>query len=245
MSATLGMKNTTVKMFGGKANVPNNTMAKLMYYLHCAVTVIQYENSVLTDYQNYDDLSGEELLAVYELAKLLNPSLFINAGIFILDQRLLVDSDNQFYEITDETIGVHVNQEIVIGGRSVKVLKVMACNRLWLTRNYYGPIQEIDSIIRDYLNQKTTITTSGNFETEPITSPDYRSVPITMTCPYCKALITTKTEDRFQILACICCLIFWLFYCCFQICRNKNLLCCNTTHRCPNCGRYLGSYDAC
>ena len=151
MSATLGMKNTTVKMFGGKANVPNNTMDKLMYYLHCVVNVIQYENSVLTDYQNYDELSGKELLAVYDVAKLLNPSLFINAGIFILDQKLLVDTDNQFYEITDETVGVHVNQEIMIGGRSVKVLKIMACNMLWLNRNYYRPIQEIDSSIREYL----------------------------------------------------------------------------------------------
>jgi len=236
MSATLGMKNTTVKMFGGKANVPNNTMAKLMYYLHCVVTVIQYENSVLTDYQNYDELSGKELLAVYDVAKLLNPSLFINAGIFILDQRLLVDTDNQFYEITDETVGVHVNQEIMIGGRSVKVLKIMACNMLWLNRNYYRPIQEIDSLIRDYLakEQKT-----------PITSPDYGSVPITMTCPYCEKYIKTKTEDKFQILACVCCLIFSIFYCCFQICRERNLCCCNTSHRCPNCGKYLGSYDAC
>ena len=236
MSATLGMKNTTVKMFGGKANVPNNTMAKLMYYLHCVVTVIQYENSVLTDYQNYDELSGKELLAVYDVAKLLNPSLFINAGIFILDQKLLVDTDNQFYEITDETVGVHVNQEIMIGGRSVKVLKIMACNMLWLNRNYYRPIQEIDSLIRDYLakEQKT-----------PITSPDYGSVPITMTCPYCERYIKTKTEDKFQILACVCCLIFSIFYCCFQICREKNLCCCNTSHRCPNCGKYLGSYDAC
>ena len=236
MSATLGMKNTTVKMFGGKANVPNNTMAKLMYYLHCVVTVIQYENSVLTDYQNYDELSGKELLAVYDVAKLLNPSLFINAGIFILDQRLLVDTDNQFYEITDETVGVHVNQEIMIGGRSVKVLKIMACNMLWLNRNYYRPIQEIDSLIRDYFakEQKT-----------PITSPDYGSVPITMTCPYCEKYIKTKTEDKFQILACVCCLIFSIFYCCFQICRERNLCCCNTSHRCPNCGKYLGSYDAC
>ena len=236
MSATLGMKNTTVKMFGGKANVPNNTMAKLMYYLHCVVTVIQYENSVLTDYQNYDELSGKELLAVYDVAKLLNPSLFINAGIFILDQKLLVDTDNQFYEITDETVGVHVNQEIMIGGRSVKVLKIMACNMLWLNRNYYRPIQEIDSLIRDNLakEQKT-----------PITSPDYGSVPITMTCPYCEKYIKTKTEDKFQILACVCCLIFSIFYCCFQICRERNLCCCNTSHRCPNCGKYLGSYDAC
>ena len=91
------MQNTTVKMVGDRVNVPNNAIARLMYYLNCVVTAIQYENSVLTDYQNYDELSGKELLAVYNVAKLLNPSLFINAGIFILDQKLLVDTDNQFY----------------------------------------------------------------------------------------------------------------------------------------------------
>ncbi len=244
MSATLGMKNTTVRMFGNLVNVPNNVIAKLMYYLSCITTVIDYKDSTLTDFRNYSELSGEELLAVYELAKLLNPSLFIHAGIFIVDQKLLVDSNNQFYEITDETIGVHVNQAIMIGGRSVKVLKIMACNNRWLSDNYYSPIQVIDTFIREYKYQATRADTETSLNVS-FTSPDYGSVPISMTCPYCKRLITTKTEDSFQILACICCLLFGLLYCCFQIFRKKNLCCCNTSHRCPNCGRYLGSYDAC
>jgi len=117
----------------------------------------------------------------------------------------------------------------------------MACNDRWLSENYYSPIQEIDTFIREL----TRVDTETNINDEPITSPDYGSVSITMTCPFCKKLIKTTTEDRFQILACICCLIFSLFYCCFEIFRNKNLCCCNTSHRYPNCGRYLGSYDAC
>ena len=47
--------------------------------------------------------------------------------IFILDSRLLISGfDNEFYQITDERIGIHVNEEVMIGGRVVRVLKVMA-----------------------------------------------------------------------------------------------------------------------
>ena len=59
--------------------------------------------------------------------------MFLSAGIFILAQSLLLNLDNQFYEIKDETLDVHVNQEIIIEGRSIKVLKLMACNSRWLS----------------------------------------------------------------------------------------------------------------
>ena len=147
MSATLGMKNITVRAFGTSTTVPNNAIAKLMYYLDCVAAVIDYEDRTLTDYQNYNELSGEQLVEVYWIAKLLNPSIFINAGIFIVDQKLLFDKTNQFYEITDETIGAHVNSEIMIGGKVVKVLKLMACNDTWLSNNYYKPINEIDRLV--------------------------------------------------------------------------------------------------
>jgi hypothetical protein len=126
MSATLGMKNIKVRAFGELTNVPNNAIARLMYYLDCVAAVIEYNDRTLTDYQNYDVLSGEELLAVYQLAKKYDPSFFKKNGIFIVSQNLLSDTDNQFYEITDETVGFHVNKEIIIGGKTVKVLKVMA-----------------------------------------------------------------------------------------------------------------------
>ena len=73
-----------------------------------------------------------------------NPKIFIDAGIFILDPVLVPDdSDNEFYQITDERIGIHVNSEIVIGGRTVKVLKVMACNLDWLNTFYFEPWKNI------------------------------------------------------------------------------------------------------
>ena len=38
MSATYEMKNVNVKAFGVLTTVPNNALAKLIYYLHCVAT---------------------------------------------------------------------------------------------------------------------------------------------------------------------------------------------------------------
>ena len=140
MSATLAMKNVKVRTFGEKTTVPNHEIARLMYYLNCVYSVIEYDDNTLTDYKNYDGLTGEEMLAVYAIAKIFHPSIFINAGIFIVDQKLLFGDANKFYEITDETIGVHVNREIMIGGKAIKVLKLMVCSDKWLSDNYFQPI---------------------------------------------------------------------------------------------------------
>ena len=97
-----------------------------MYYLSCIFTVIQYnENNNLPDYTHYYNLNEEEKKTVLTLAGIFNPKIFLEATIFILDNGALTgDFGNEFFKITDERIGVHVNQEIMIGGRSVKVLNI-------------------------------------------------------------------------------------------------------------------------
>ena len=116
-----------------------------MYYLSCVDAVINYnEIDRLTDFGNYDLLSVEDLTELFQLVLLFNPEIFVKVGIFILDESLLpVGMGNQFYEITDERIGLHVDDEILIGGRTVKVLKVMACSENWLKRNYFNPWKNI------------------------------------------------------------------------------------------------------
>ena len=137
--------NVKIRSIGERTNVPDDDVAKLMYYLSCVDTVINYnEMDRLSDYQNYNLLSVDDMAALFKLVLLFNPKIFVDAGIFILDETLLPnDLDNQFFEITDERIGIHVNNEIFIGGRSVKVLKVMACNEDWLYRNYFRPWKNI------------------------------------------------------------------------------------------------------
>ena len=246
MSMTFGMKKATLKAFGHRVDVPNNAFAKLMYYLNCVAVVVDIEENILTDYENYDKLSGHQLTLVYDLAKQLNPSVFFKNKIFIRDQSLLLNLDNQFYELKDEIIGFHVNEEIMIGGKLVKVKKIMACNDTWLSTYYFRPIQEIDSKIR---NQTTNTNTNNNdiyiSTLDQPALPDLGSSPVNITCTHCSKSITTVTKSKFDFVACAFCMLFNWLYCCVQICRKKNVCCYDISHICPRCGETLGEHNAC
>ena len=125
--------------------VPDDDVARLMYYLSCVDTVIDYEGiDNLSDYQNYDLLTVDEMAELFKLVLIFNPKYFVEKGVFVVNENLLPNGlGNQFYKITDERIGIHVNNEMFIGGRTVNVLKVMACNMDWLIRNYFTPWKNI------------------------------------------------------------------------------------------------------
>ena len=144
--------NQGVEAIGGRTSVPNNDVAKLMYYLSCVDTVINYNGiDKLSDYQNYNSLTKDDLVELFKLVLIFNPKIFVDAGIFIIDDELLpYDLDNQFYQITDERIGLYINDQIAIGGRTVKVLKVMACNEDWLMRNYFTPWENLFELAEQY-----------------------------------------------------------------------------------------------
>ena len=66
MSATLGVNRVRFETFGTRVTVPNDNIAKLMYYLDCVLVVIEYDGSnKLTDYQHYYDLNNEEKKSSY------------------------------------------------------------------------------------------------------------------------------------------------------------------------------------
>ena len=152
MSATLKYNSIQVQAIGRTVTVPNDDIARLMYYLSCVDTVIRHDQTDrLSDYEHYYRLTQAEEDLLLKLVVIFNPKIFINAGIFIVDQNLLpYNMDNEFYQITDQRIGIHVNQEIIIGGKSVKVLKIMACNSAWLNRNYINPIENIANRAKRY-----------------------------------------------------------------------------------------------
>jgi hypothetical protein len=134
-----------VEHIGKEVTVANNDYAKLMYYLSCIDSVINYgKMNMLIDYENYHLLSATQKEIILNLCKKLNPRIFIDAGIFIVDEKLLPDNySNRFYKITDLKVGIKLNQEIVIGGKSVKILKIMVCNSNWIKNNYITPIKNI------------------------------------------------------------------------------------------------------
>ena len=147
MSVDLNYQSLDIKVVGTTATVPDHSLAKLMYYLSCVSSVIQCDDdSRLTDYRNYYLLTRQEEQTVLSLAALFNPKIMSSLSLFIVNPDLVpYGSCNEFYEITDQKIGVHVDSEVIIGGKVIKVLHIMACTQSWLIKHYYDPIQQYSS----------------------------------------------------------------------------------------------------
>ncbi len=258
-SETIAMDNFRVRPFEVILNIPSNPKAKLIYYLSCVKKLVDYDD-IFTDYKKYNLLTESELSDVYEIAKLLNPSLFINSGIIIVDPRLIFDGSNiKFYEKTDSNIYDHPNEEIIIDGEKVKVLKVMACTDQWLKTYYHEPITEVYNIIKQK-KEKREKRKEDNFSFNPRLDTETSIIPkdnvkylnkvkygpdaISTICIHCGNPVVTETSQSCNYFACILCFVLTVYFCLFQICRGKTNICCNVKHRCPRCGKFLGKYSA-
>ena len=227
MNIDLAEKKVTVKDITSETIVPGDPKAKLMYYLYCISEVLNTDAlNRYTNYSQYYLIPDSEIPTIVALAKIFSPEEMLKSGIFILKD--YIDLGNRFLEITDETMGIHANQEFVIGGIVVRVLKKMLCTKNWIQTYYYEPIVNIFKPKIIY----------------PLPS-EFGSSPVAVTCPYCLVPITTKTKSSFNFVACCCFLFFgFLFFICQAILR-KNICCCDIIHKCPRCGRTLGSYKSC
>ncbi|CAF4112057.1 unnamed protein product [Rotaria sp. Silwood2] len=88
-------------MFGETVNVPNADIARIMYYLDCVCTVIDYNDNDIRRYRNYlnwRNMSDEEDRFIFLLALALSPDE-LEDKVFFNAPSLCPDSNNQFYEI--------------------------------------------------------------------------------------------------------------------------------------------------
>jgi len=147
MSLTMGYESLDVKMKGTKADIPDNDLAKLMYYLRCVFSIIKFEGAKkYTEAENYYLLSAKEEETVVGLAILFNPKIMIESSLFLVGSNFVpFGYDNEFYEISNNKIGIHVNSEIMIGGVSRKVLMIMGCTEFWLRKNYFKPMESYEN----------------------------------------------------------------------------------------------------
>ena len=145
--ASLNLREIGIKKIGRTVIVPQNPYAKLMYYLSCVDTLIQYNfNQRLINYEQYYNLTEKEKQSIKFLAYLLTPNILLKYNIIINKPELCENCSNEFYEITDTRLGFHTNSIISIGGIDVKVRKIMAFKGNWIETNYYRPLTEIHNI---------------------------------------------------------------------------------------------------
>lgn len=137
------------------ADVPENPLAKLMYYLNCVVTLISYSiSSKLTDFHNYFNLERNEINDVLKYISALSPDLFINKKIIVKNKDLCISGSNEFFKISNSNTNPI---EFHIGGKKFQTFSMMACTEKWLDDNYYTPKKaysdQIFNIIFDSSNQ--------------------------------------------------------------------------------------------
>src|SRR5690348_8131370 len=124
MSAFLQINEIEIKRTGTKVTVPDNDVARLMYYLKCVCTTIDCKNDPdiqrFISYQNWQQLSVNEQKALIVLCYTISPEI-LNDKVFFQKDELCIDSNNEFYEISQVKNQVLAVESIFIAGQTRQV----------------------------------------------------------------------------------------------------------------------------
>jgi len=128
--------------------VPKDKLAKLMYYLQCVFSILDCPGfEYYTDYTHYRSLTTRQINEVLLMAQRFHPNTMISSNLFLVDSQLIsMGFGNQFYNANDRRLPYPINSSVLIGGKSFKVLQVMAVTRGWLNENFYEPMELFASV---------------------------------------------------------------------------------------------------
>jgi hypothetical protein len=144
-----GVKDTSVRTV-----VPNDDIARLMYYLHCIDACLQIASLdyALTDYRNYRRLSPQGRRLVVEWATLLDPRELIDEVIFLDDEQVMTATlDNAICEVSVACHLISIRSTAIVAGGVQEISKVMFFRSKWLVNNYIEPLQRITRPVVYYI----------------------------------------------------------------------------------------------
>ncbi len=125
------------------ANVPNNDVARLMYYSNCVCFAIDCNNDNdiqrFTNYQNWARL-------LFALCYKLSPDVF-EGKVFFNCEEFCVQFPNEFYKISQVRHQLVAAESIIIAGRTRRVNKIMTYKMQWMEAYYLGPMRRIAAAI--------------------------------------------------------------------------------------------------
>ncbi len=134
-----------LKETGSDASIPDNNIAKLMYYLNCICSLLDLdledkpEIRRATDYKNYHRLNDDEIDKLLVLCILLSPDELEGKCIF-QDDDLCGDCNNNFFKISEIKTSLLVSRSVLVGGESTEVQNIMVYKSRWMIEHYIGPI---------------------------------------------------------------------------------------------------------
>ncbi|CAF0924921.1 unnamed protein product [Adineta steineri] len=189
----------SLEYIGTAVTVPNNDVARLMYYLNCVCVVIDCsrdpEIQRFTNYQKWYYLSRDEQKQLLLVCYTFSPDVF-NNRIFFHSDELCNENSNEFYTINQVRQQLLAADSIVIAGKIREVHKIMTYTMQWMRKFYIKPIarlaQELNTS-RPSISSTYTSTYTPNVIQQPtkdISSKMYSACCCICTVVYCILCVT-------------------------------------------------------
>ena len=179
-----------IERIGKAVTIPNNDVARLMYYLHCVCTSIDCNREPdiqrFTCYDNWSSLSIDEQKALIVVCYAFSPDV-LQDRVFFHSDTLCGNSNNEFYTINQVRNQLVAAESIVIAGRVRVVNQIMTYKMQWMKTYYFDPMQRL-------------VTRFGTAAQRPAIT----NTP-TYTPPVVRQRTTRKTSNKKG--GCICCII--------------------------------------
>ncbi|XP_019854514.1 PREDICTED: uncharacterized protein LOC109583547 isoform X2 [Amphimedon queenslandica] len=145
MAAVMGRTQIQIKDVGRSVSVPNDPIARLMYYFDCVCSCVEPDNDYtirrLRDYQNYHRLTSEEEAQLIVLCLALSPDNLIGSIFHPVND--CGSSTNKFVEISAVKTDLLVTNSLLIGGQQKKVQSVMFFEKRWMENNFIEPLKAV------------------------------------------------------------------------------------------------------
>jgi hypothetical protein len=183
MALAYQREEISVEVTGTVTTVPNNDVARLMYYLNCVCTVIDCNRDPdiqrFTNYRNWSYLNVSEQAELLVACYTFSPDVFDDRVFFHSDE-LCGDSSNEFYRINQVRHQLLAAESIVIAGQVREVNQIMTYKMSWMRNNYFEPMERL---ARRLGNASRATTTYGSVYTpsvvrQPLTYNDHSSTPL-------------------------------------------------------------------
>ena len=148
MAAVFGRTQIQVKKTGTACTVPDNPVAKLMYYFNCVCTCVEADEDStirrLRNYNNYSSLSNEEEAQLLILCLALSPDKLIGSIFFPVEDVDLDGYSNEFLELSAVSTRLVVADSLLIGGQQKRVKKIMMFKKSWIENYFLDPLRSFE-----------------------------------------------------------------------------------------------------
>ena len=144
MAVVIGRNEIGIERTTKATTVPDNDVAKLMYYLDCVCTAIDCgpdeDIRRFRNYSHWAQLSFEERKLLLVLCYTFSPDVF-EGKVFFHSEELCVEFSNEFYKINQVRHRLIAAESVLIAGRAHQVTNIMVYKMSWMRQYYLEPMQ--------------------------------------------------------------------------------------------------------